>query len=47
LLSSPFLPPPDEPPLVRLGLDESDVDGEDKVAGGMEEAHKVWRDMKV
>ena len=47
LLSCLFLLPPDEAPFARLSLEESDADGEDEVADGMEEAHKVRRDIKV
>ncbi|KAG0633533.1 hypothetical protein HOY80DRAFT_1104625 [Tuber brumale] len=47
LLSSPFLSLPDEAPLVRLGLEESDADGEGEPEEGMDEARKIWRDMKV
>ncbi|CAZ83056.1 unnamed protein product [Tuber melanosporum] len=45
--SSPFLSLPDEAPLVRLGLEESDADGEGEAEEGMDEAQKIWRDMKV
>jgi len=47
LRSSLFVSPPDEAPLARLGLEESDADGEDEAEDAMDEAQKIWRDMKV
>ena len=47
LRSSPFVPPPDQAPFARLGLEEWDTSSEDEVADGMGEVYKVWRDMKV
>lgn len=46
LCSSPFVAL-DEAPLARLGLEESDADGEGEAEEGMDEARKIWRDMKV
>jgi len=46
LRSSPFVSP-DEAPPARLGLEESDADGEGEAEEGMDEARKIWRDMKV
>ena len=47
LCSSSLVPPPDEVPLARLGLEEWDADGEGEAEEGMDEAQKIWRDMKV
>ena len=40
-LDSPFVPPPDEAQLARLGLEESDAGGEGEARGGMHEAPKI------
>ncbi|PUU76048.1 hypothetical protein B9Z19DRAFT_1130367 [Tuber borchii] len=45
--SSPFVPLTDEAPLARFGLDEWDTDGEGEVEDDMDEAPKIWRDMKA
>jgi len=39
--------PPDVLPLDRLGLDESDSDGEGGAEYSMDEALNIWRYMKV
>ena len=41
------MPPHQEVPLARLGLEKSDADGEDGVEDGMDEAQKIRRDTKV
>ena len=40
------MPPLDEVPFARLGFDESDINSEDEAEDGMDEAQKIWRDMK-
>lgn len=45
--SSPFVSPPDEVPLYRLGLKESEADSEDEAEDSMDGAQKIWRDIKV
>ncbi|PUU72750.1 hypothetical protein B9Z19DRAFT_1136788 [Tuber borchii] len=40
-------PSPGEAPVDGLGLEELDTDGENEMADGMDEGHKVWRDMKA
>lgn len=42
-----LVPPPDEAPHARLGLDESDADSDGKVEDGLDEAQKMWEDMNV
>jgi len=34
--------PPDVAPLERLGLEESDADGEDEVEDGMDKTQNIW-----
>ena len=47
LRSSLFVPPPDEAPLARLCLGESDEGSEGETGDGMDGAQNIWRDMKV
>ncbi|PUU73401.1 hypothetical protein B9Z19DRAFT_1135207 [Tuber borchii] len=51
LRSSTFVAPPDESPLARGGLEESDTvhhtDGEDEVEDGIDETRNIWRGMAV
>ncbi|PUU72346.1 hypothetical protein B9Z19DRAFT_1069834 [Tuber borchii] len=47
LRSPPFMPPSDEAPLARFGLEESNADSKDQVVDGIGEVNKVWRDIKV
>jgi len=42
LRSPAFVPPRDEVPLARLGLEESDACGEGEVGDGMNEAQMIW-----
>jgi len=47
LRSSAFVPPPNEAPLDRCGLEESDIAGEGEAEGGMGDARNIRRDMKA
>ncbi|PWW77832.1 hypothetical protein C7212DRAFT_362443 [Tuber magnatum] len=47
LLSSPLVRPPGEVSLIRLGLEEWDAEGEGGAEEDMDEAQKIWRDMKL
>ncbi|CUS14992.1 unnamed protein product [Tuber aestivum] len=47
LLSSPLVRLSDEVPLVRLGLEEWDAEVEDGTEEDMDEAQKIWRDIKL
>jgi len=47
LRTSSFVSPPNEAPLAMLGLEESNPDGGGEAEEGMDEAQKIWRDMKV
>jgi len=41
------LAPADQGPIDRFDLEESDADSEGEAEDGMDEARKIWRDMKV
>jgi len=41
------LAPAEEGPIDRPDLEESGADGEGEAEDGMDEAQKIWRDMKV
>lgn len=38
---------PDEAPLARLSFEESNADGGGEAEDGMDEAQKIWRDMRL